>query len=54
MLTLTTNVIDIVLPETLKEEDYTALVAEVKNEAGVGMDFQTRAASQHPSLQNSC
>ena len=45
MLTLTTNVIDIVLPETLKEEDYTALVAEVKNEAGVGMDFQTRAAS---------
>lgn len=47
MLTLTTNVIDIVLPETLKEEDYTALVAEVKNEAGVGMDFQTRAASSH-------
>ena len=45
MLTPTTNVIDIVLPETLKEEDYTALVAEVKNEAGVGMDFQTRAAS---------
>ena len=45
MLTLTTNVIDIVLPETLKEEDYTALVAEVKNEAGVGMDIQTRAAS---------
>lgn len=45
MLTLTTNVIDIVLPETLKEEDYTALVAEVKNEAGVGMDFQTRTAS---------
>ena len=45
MLTLITNVIDIVLPETLKEEDYTALVAEVKNEAGVGMDFQTRAAS---------
>lgn len=45
MLTLTTNVIGIVLPETLKEEDYTALVAEVKNEAGVGMDFQTRAAS---------
>ena len=47
MLTLTTNVIDIVLPETLKEEDYTALVAEVKNEAGVSMDFQTRAASSH-------
>ena len=45
MLTPTTNVINIVLPETLKEEDYTALVAEVKNEAGVGMDFQTRAAS---------
>lgn len=45
MLTMTTNVINIVLPETLKEEDYTALVAEVKNEAGVGMDFQTRAAS---------
>ncbi|WP_304228284.1 leucine-rich repeat protein [Phocaeicola plebeius] len=45
MLTLTTNVIDIILPETLKEEDYTALVAEVKNEAGVGMDIQTRAAS---------
>ena len=47
MLTPTTNVINIVLPETLKEEDYTALVAEVKNEAGVGMDFQTRAASSH-------
>lgn len=45
MLTPTTNVINIVLPETLKEEDYTALVAEVKNEAGEGMDFQTRAAS---------
>ena len=45
MLTLTANVIDIILPETLKEEDYTALVAEVKNEAGVGMDIQTRAAS---------
>ena len=45
MLTPTTNVINIVRPETLKEEDYTALVAEVKNEAGVGMDFQTRAAS---------
>ena len=45
ILTLTTNVIDIVLPETLKEEDYTALVAEVKNEAGVGMDIQTRASS---------
>ena len=29
----------------LEGEDYTALVAEVKNEAGVGMDFQTRAAS---------
>lgn len=45
MLTLTTNVIDIILPETLKEEDYTALVAEVKNEVGVGMDIQTRATS---------
>lgn len=45
MLTPTTNVINIVLPETLKKEDYTALIAEVKNEAGVGMDFQTRAAS---------
>lgn len=45
MLTLTTNVIDIVLPETLKEEDYTALVAEVKSEAGMGMDIQTRASS---------
>lgn len=33
------NVIGIVLPETLKEEDYTALVAEVKNEAGAGMVF---------------
>ena len=39
------NVIGIVLPETLKEEDYTALVAEVKNEAGAGMDIRTRAAS---------
>lgn len=29
----------------LEGEDYTALVAEVKNEAGVGMDSQTRAAS---------
>lgn len=45
MLTPTANVIDIILPETLKEEDYTALVAEVKNEAGVGMDIQTRATS---------
>ena len=47
MLTLTTNVIDIVLPETLKEGDYTALVAEVKSEAGMGMgmDIQTRASS---------
>lgn len=45
MLTPTTSVIDIVLPETLKEEDYTALVAEIKNEAGTGMDIATRAAS---------
>lgn len=45
MLTPTANVIDIILPETLKEEDYTAFVAEVKNEAGVGMDIQTRATS---------
>ena len=45
MLTPTSNVIDIVLPETLKEEDYTALVAEVKNEAGTGMAIATRAAS---------
>ena len=44
-VTPTSNVIDIILPETLKEEDYTALVAEVKNEAGTGMDIQTRAAS---------
>lgn len=44
-VTPTSNVIGIVLPETLKEEDYTALVAEVKNEAGTGMDIQTRAAS---------
>ena len=45
MLTPTANVIDIILPETLKEEDYTALVAEVKNEMGVGMDIQTRVTS---------
>ena len=44
-VTPTSNVIGIVLPETLKEKDYTALVAEVKNEAGTGMDIQTRAAS---------
>lgn len=35
----------IVLPQGLKESDYTAMVAEVKNEAGTGMDIQTRAAS---------
>lgn len=29
----------------MKEEDYTALVAEVKSEAGMGMDIQTRASS---------
>lgn len=45
MLTPTANVIDIVLPVTLKEEDYTALVAEIKNETGTGMDIVTRAAS---------
>ena len=45
MLTPTTNVIDIILPTTLKEEDYTALVAEIKNEAGTGMDIATRVAS---------
>lgn len=35
----------IVLPQGLKESDYTAMVAEVKNSAGTGMDIQTRAAS---------
>ena len=35
----------IVLPKGLKESDYTAMVAEVKNSAGTGMDIQTRAAS---------
>lgn len=33
------------LPQSLKESDYTAMVAEVKNSAGTGMDIQTRAAS---------
>ena len=44
-VTPTANVINIILPTALKEEDYTALVAEVKNEAGTGMDIQTRAVS---------
>lgn len=43
MLTPTSQKITIVLPKTLKEEDYTALVAEVKNEGGIGMDIVTRA-----------
>lgn len=37
--------IAIVLPQSLKESDYTAMVAEVKNSAGTDMDIQTRAAS---------
>lgn len=45
MVTPTSNVIRITLPATLKEEDYTALVAEVKNDAGTGMAIQTRAAA---------
>ena len=45
MLTPTTQEIAIILPETLKEEDYTALVAEIKNETGTGMAIATRAVS---------
>ena len=45
MVTPTSNVIRIILPTTLKKDDYTALVAEVKNGSGTGIDIQTRAAS---------
>ena len=37
------NEIAIVLPSTLKESDFTALVAEVKSETGTGMDIYTKA-----------
>lgn len=44
MLTPYSQEVTIVLPETLEKENYTALVAEVKNEAGTDMDIITRAS----------
>lgn len=46
----TANEITLVLPSTLKETDYTAIVATVTNENGTDMDIQTRAASTTESL----
>lgn len=46
----TANEITLVFPSTLKETDYTALVATVTNENGTNMDIQTRAASTTESL----
>ena len=45
MLTPTSNVVAILLPATFQEEDYTALVAEIKSDAGTAMDISTRAAA---------
>ena len=43
-VTLGENEIAVVLPSTLKESDFTALVAEVKSETGTGMDIYTKAS----------
>ena len=45
------NEIAIVLPSTLKESDFTALVAEVKSETGTGMDIYTKAAPSAWSIK---
>ena len=45
------NEIAIVLPSTLKESDFTALVAEVKSETGTGMDIYTKAGSSAWSVK---
>lgn len=36
-LTTTNNEVKIILPTSLKQTDYTAIVAEIKNEAGIGI-----------------
>lgn len=41
------NEIEIVLPATLKEADYSSIMAVVTNGSGSGMDIQTRAAQQN-------
>lgn len=41
----TDNSITLILPSTLKEEDYTAITATVTNESGTGMDIQTRSVA---------
>lgn len=43
--TPTSNEMTLVLPSTLKETDYTAIVATVSNGNGTDMDIQTRAAA---------
>lgn len=45
-VTQTENEVEIVLPEGLKESDYTAITAEIKNAAGTGMDIITKADAQ--------
>lgn len=39
------NEIELVFPTTLKENDYTAIMATVTNESGTGMDIQTRSSA---------
>lgn len=41
----TNNEITLVLPSTLKESDYTAIIATVSNSNGTNMDIQTRSAN---------
>lgn len=42
---LTDNEITLVLPSTLKENDYNAIIATVSNSNGTNMDIQTRSAN---------
>lgn len=44
-VTRTSNRIAVQLPATLKAEDYTALIAEIKNGYGTGIDIQTRTVA---------
>ena len=46
LVTPTTKEISILLPETLQETDYVALVAEVRSASGTGMDIVTKADPQ--------
>ena len=39
------NVLDIILPATLQETDYVAMVAEVRSASGTGMDILTKGVS---------